>query len=87
MTIRRRDIKMSLCLSADINHTGQMTMNLQAIFVSSLNSEKTSGCKRNERKKTNETNERKKLMFKIISMAGACRRLFKPCHQALLKAK
>ena len=64
-----------------------MTTNLQAMFISSLNSEKTSGCKRNERKKTNETNETKKLMFEIISMAGACRRLFKPCHQAPLKAK
>ena len=46
-------------------------------FVSSLNSEQ------NKRL----SNERKKSIFESISIAGACRRLFKPCHQAPLNAK
>ena len=55
-----------------------MTINLQSIFISSIISEKkTSGCKMKE----------KKIMFESISMAGACRRLFKPCHQAPLNTK
>lgn len=32
------------------------------------------------------SNERKKIMFKSISIAGACRGLFKSCYQAPLKA-
>ena len=53
-----------------------MTINLQSIFISSIISEKkTSGCKI----------KAKKIMFESISMDRACRRLFKPCHQAPLK--
>ena len=54
-----------------------MTINLQSIFISSLNSENIKWL----------SNERKKFMFESISMAGACRRLFKLCHQAPLTAK
>ena len=54
-----------------------MAINLQSIFISSLISEIYKWL----------SNERKKDMFESISMAEACRRLFKPCHQAALKAK
>ena len=55
-----------------------MTISLQYIFMSSLISEKeTSGCLRKE----------KKNIFESISMAGARKMLFKPCHQAPLNAK
>ena len=43
--------------------------------MSSLNSKKSKWL----------SNEKKK--FESISMAGACKRLFKSCHQAPLKAK
>ena len=53
-------------------------MKLQLIFISSLNSEKASGCQMKE----------KKIMFESISMAGSFRRLFKPFTKHLwLKAK
>ena len=54
-----------------------MTINLQSIFISILNSGKHKWL----------STKRKKIMFEIISMAGACRRFFKPCHQAPLKEK
>ena len=54
-----------------------MTVNLQSIFISSLNSEK----------KMWSSDEKKKTMFESIRMAGACRSLFRLCHQAPLNAK
>ena len=53
-----------------------MTVNLQSIFISSLNSEKKMW-----------SSDEKKTMFESIRMAGACRSLFKLCHQAPLNAK
>ena len=55
-----------------------MTISLQSIFISSLISEK---------KHKWLPNERKKIIFESINIAGACRRLFKPCHQAHLKTE
>ena len=54
-----------------------MTVNLQYIFMSSLISEKNKWL----------SNERKRIIFESIGMAGALRRLFKPYRQALLNAK
>ena len=54
-----------------------MAINLQYSFMSSLISEKNKWF----------PNERKKIMFESIIMAGACRRLFKPCHEAPLNGK
>ena len=54
---------------------------LAVYFISSFSfvktKTKTSGCQIKE----------KNIMFESISKAGACRRLFKPCHQEPLKAK
>ena len=38
-------------------------------------------------RKTKGLPNESKIMFERISMAGACRRLFKPYHQVPLKAK
>ena len=56
-----------------------MTINLQSIFISNLNSGK--------RKEASDCHmKEKKFVFESINIAGACR-LFKPCHQAPLEAK
>ena len=54
-----------------------MTINWQFTIISSLNSEKNKWLSK----------KRKKFMFETNSMSGASSRLFKPCHQAPLKAK
>ena len=52
-----------------------MTISLQSIFISSLISEKNHKWL---------PNERKKIMFESINMAGACRRLDLPLNRTAI---